>query len=86
MRINPIHSMNTNPYKKVAETDMDKMPAKKTKDKLEISTEAKELLQGSEWAVERQKKVNELKKLIESGDYEINYKKTAEKLLDYWKK
>lgn len=86
MRINPIHSMNTNPYKKVAETDMDKIPTKKTKDKLEISTEAKELLQGSEWAAERQKKVNEIKKLIESGDYEINYKKTAEKLLDYWKK
>ncbi|MFA8437294.1 flagellar biosynthesis anti-sigma factor FlgM [Pueribacillus sp. YX66] len=84
MKINPIHSMGTNPYKKVAKEDMGKQEKKKERDQLEISTEAKQLLNGTEWT-ERDKKVHELKKLIESGKYEINYKKTAEKLLDYWK-
>lgn len=85
MRINPIHSMNTNPYKKVIEADAEKQAMKKGRDKLEISSEAKELLQSSEWSSEREKRINELKKLIESGSYELNYKKTAEKLLDHWK-
>lgn len=84
MKINPIHSMNTNPYKKVIEADTEKRVVKKGRDQLEISSEAKELLQGSEWSAEREKKINELKTLIESGNYKVNYKQTAEKLLDYW--
>lgn len=84
MKINPIHSMNTNPYKNTAKEEVEQQTKTKERDQLEISSEAKQLLNGSEWT-DREKKVHELKALIESGKYEINYKKTAEKLLDYWK-
>ncbi|PWA12629.1 flagellar biosynthesis anti-sigma factor FlgM [Pueribacillus theae] len=85
MKINPIHSMKTNPYKKAAENQPEK-PQTQHKDKLEISAQAKELLKKSELQSEREKKVNEIKKQYDAGNYEINYKKTAERLLDFWKK
>lgn len=76
--------MNTNPYKQVAKEEPGKQIKKSERDQLEISTEAKQLLSGTE-LTEREKKIQTLKQLIESGQYEINYEKTAEKLLQFWK-
>lgn len=85
MKIISIQSLKTNPYhKKVTKERLEKQLNKNGRDKLEISTEAKQLLTGAEMT-ERDKKIQEIQLLIESGNYEINYKKTAEKLLDYWK-
>ncbi len=83
MKINPIHSMNANPYKQVAKDEPGQAAKKKERDQLEISTEAQKLLDTER--TDREKKVQKLKHLIEIGKYEIDYKKTAEKLLDYWK-
>lgn len=84
MKIQPIQSMHTNPYyKKISKEQMEQQTKKEGKDKLEISTEAKQLLNGAE-LTEREKKILEIKALIESGNYKINYEKTAEKLLQFW--
>lgn len=82
MKINPIHSM-TNPYKQTTKEEVEQQSKKQKRDQIEISQEAKKMLDGSDLTA-REKKVHELKRLIESGEYEINYKKTAEKLLAYW--
>ncbi len=85
MKINSIQSLRTNPYqKKLTKERLENKTNKTDRDKLEISTEAKKLLTGAEMT-DREKRIEEIKTLIESGNYEINYKKTAEKLLNYWK-
>lgn len=53
-------------------------------DQLKISDEALQLLQGGK-NVERQQKVSEIKTLVQSGEYKIDYEKTAEKLLKFWR-
>lgn len=52
-------------------------------DQLNISREAKQLLQ-SEHNVERSKKVAEIKTLVQSEQYKIDYEKTAEKMLQFF--
>lgn len=48
-------------------------------DKVEFSPAAQEKI-----SVEREKRIEELKKQIESGTYKVDSKKIAEKLLDSW--
>lgn len=85
MKINSIQSLKTNPYqKKLARERLETKSNKNERDKLEISTEAKKLLTGAE-TTDREKRIQEIKTLIESGSYEINYTRTAEKLLNFWK-
>lgn len=85
MKINSLQSVKTNPYqKKITKERLETKSNKNERDKLEISTEAKKLLTGVEMT-DREKRIQEIKTLIESGDYEINYKRTAEKLLNFWK-
>lgn len=80
-------SMNVNPYKK----QLDKMKsinseAGKKADKLEISSEAKQLLNGSRFEAERQEKIESLKQQIESGTYQVDPKKVAQKMYEFWTK
>ena len=86
MKINPLHSMNTNPYQKMAEQQQRLKPQSGGKDKLEISSKAKELLQRSDVEHNRQQKVAEIKKQYDAGDYEIHFARTAEKFIDFWTK
>ncbi|WP_423799775.1 flagellar biosynthesis anti-sigma factor FlgM [Neobacillus sp. SAB-20_R2A] len=48
-------------------------------DKVEFSPAAQEKI-----SAEREKRIEELKKQIESGTYKVDSKKIAEKLLDSW--
>jgi len=53
-------------------------------DQLDISTEAKHLQLKQAQSAERNNYINELKQLIQAGEYEINYDKTAQKMIDFW--
>lgn len=53
-------------------------------DQLKISNEALKLQQ-SEGHLVRREKVKELKSLVQSGEYTIDYEQTAQKLVDFWK-
>lgn len=52
-------------------------------DQLNISHKALQLLK-SEKNAERSQKVSELKTLVQSGQYKIDYEKTAEKMLNFF--
>ncbi len=83
MKINNIGHVNINPYNK----QMEKMEANakaSKRDKIEISIEAKELQKGNPIELERKKMVEELKNKVDSGQYEIEPKKIAEKMYSFW--
>lgn len=86
MKINRIGSMGVNPYNLQAnKLENVKSPYKANRDKLEISSAAKEMQLGS-IADERQKKVEQLKLQVENGTYALNPKATAKGIIDFYSK
>jgi negative regulator of flagellin synthesis FlgM len=53
-------------------------------DELQISNEAKEMYGKNVKEVERQEKINALKAQVQSGEYQVNNQKVAEKIVGYW--
>lgn len=56
------------------------------KDQIKISTEAKKLQENNQIDIERSKYVNEIKQLVQSGEYKVEHDKTAQKMIDFWTK
>ena len=83
VKINGFRPVNVNPYQKQLDKT-EKTQSAKQKDQLEISQEALDLQKGSQFEVDRQQKVAELKSKVESGDYQVDPKKTAQKLYSFW--
>lgn len=83
MKINNYNPVNMNPYKKQMEKNATAQNIKK-EDKVEISKAALEL-QGTQDEV-RLEKIQELKKQISEGTYQVDSKEVAEKILSFWKK
>ncbi|WP_413378366.1 flagellar biosynthesis anti-sigma factor FlgM [Alkalihalobacillus sp. 1P02AB] len=84
MEINPYRRVGNHMYQKQAEK-MEALPKKALKrDQLQISTEALKLQQTNPLVTERQVRVNELKKQVESGEYKVNPEKVAQAFYDYW--
>lgn len=83
MKINNLQGMNINPYKKQAEK-YEQIQSSNRKDKIEISSEAKQLQKLGTFEAERKEKVEAIKKQVESGNYEINPRKIAEKMYSFW--
>lgn len=53
-------------------------------DQLDISLEAKHLQMQQAQSAERENYVAELKELVQSGEYKVNYDKSAQKMIDFW--
>ena len=86
MKINGVGRMGVNPYNLQAnKLENVKSPYKANRDKLEISSAAKEMQLGS-IVDERQKKVEQLKLQVESGTYALNPKATAKGIIDFYSK
>ncbi|WP_400243409.1 flagellar biosynthesis anti-sigma factor FlgM [Niallia sp. JL1B1071] len=83
MKINNFNPVNMNPYKKQIEKNEATQNIRK-EDKVEISKAALEL-QGTQDDV-RLEKIQELKKQISNGTYQVDSKEVAEKILSFWKK
>ncbi|MEI3607473.1 flagellar biosynthesis anti-sigma factor FlgM [Pseudogracilibacillus sp. SE30717A] len=56
------------------------------KDQLNISDAAKKMQMNEKHSVDRAKRIAELKKLVQSGEYKIDYEKTAQKMNSFWSK
>ena len=87
MKINKINIPPVNPYRaNQMKTEQVKEQAKVKTDKLEISSEAKQLSEVSPVTIGRNEKVQQLKAQIESGNYEVNPEQLASKLINYFNK
>jgi len=77
-----------NPYIQLYRQNQRTVKTEKTNkpkdDQLKISNEAIKLQQ-NEGHLVRREKVSEIKSLVQSGEYRINYERTAQKLLEFWK-
>lgn len=87
MKINETQRISAlNQYQKQNETRTSEGTRKKQTDKVQISTEAKELLMTSQTSnAGRAEKIAELKKEVSTGTYHVDAGAIAEKLLPYLK-
>ncbi|MGP4073863.1 flagellar biosynthesis anti-sigma factor FlgM [Piscibacillus sp. B03] len=83
MKINGVNGANLNPYQKQMQKQQ-QLQSSQPKDKLEISNEAKQLQEGNGIVQARKEKVENLKQQVQSNEYDVNPKKTAEKMIDFW--
>jgi len=84
MKINSTNGANLNPYVNHLNKQSIKNSGMQKKDQLEISAQAKELQKGNPFVEARQQKVSELKEQIQKGEYDVDAKKTSEKMIDFW--
>ncbi len=54
------------------------------KDQLQISDEALKLQQKNPLVLDRQERVDELKKQVQNGEYKVQPEKVAKAFYDYW--
>lgn len=77
-----------NPYLNVYKTNQPTVKPHKDEgikdDQLNISSKALQL-QKNEMMASRKQHIADIKALVQSGEYKVNYEKTAEKLLDFWR-
>lgn len=87
MKINKVNIPAINPYR-ANELKVDQSVQQKTQqaDKLEISSEAKELSKMTSYATERKDHVQKIKEQIEAGTYQVNAEDIAKSLIQYYKK
>ena len=87
MKINPMQPSSVNPYKiNQMKTDQIEQKSKVKADKLEISSEAKQLSETSPFTIERNERVQQLKAQVQSGTYDVNPDELASNLVNYFKR
>ncbi len=86
MKIQKFNLPAINPYKtnQLKEDQLEQRTKMKT-DKIEISTEAKQLSEKSPFTIERNERVQQLKNQIEAGTYEVDAEHLASNLVKYFK-
>lgn len=86
MKIEKFNLPAINPYKaNQLKAEQTEQKAKVKTDKLEISSEAKQLSEKSSFTVERNERVQELKAQVQAGTYEVNPEQLAANLVKYFK-
>ncbi|MFJ7932820.1 flagellar biosynthesis anti-sigma factor FlgM [Sporosarcina sp. NPDC096371] len=86
MKIQKFNLPAVNPYKtNQLKAEQMERKSKMGTDKLEISTEAKQLSEASPITIERKERVEQLKAKIESGTYKVDAEQLASNLANYYK-
>lgn len=85
MKINGLnHSNNIHAYKKNME-NLQSTQGRDRRDQLEISSEAKQLQQNSQYTDARQNKIDSIKEKIDAGQYRVDDFATAKKFYEFWR-
>lgn len=87
MKINNVNLSPVNPYKANelnAQKSVKSLGAQT--DKLEISSQAKQLSEISSYSAERNERIQEIKAQIDAGTYKVDSREIAKNLLSYYKK
>ncbi|WP_421381464.1 flagellar biosynthesis anti-sigma factor FlgM [Bacillus salacetis] len=85
MKINNINTPRLNPYNKQLNKIDQAKSINKPSDKVEISSEAKDMQIANQFNVERQEKVKNLKVQVENGTYKVNHQELAKSLKNFYK-
>ncbi len=86
MKIQKFNLPAINPYKaNQLKAEQSEQKAKMKTDKLEISSEAKQLSETSTSTAERNERVQQLKAQVQAGTYEVNPEQLASNLVKYFK-
>lgn len=85
MKIQGPNHTNFNPYKNQLHKQTEVNKEVNQQDKLQISSQAKELRDSAKPSAERTAYVEKIKNAVESGEYQVNYDKTAQKMIAFWK-
>lgn len=86
MKIEGPNLTNLHAYQNKVNKQTDYKQGTAPKDQLNISSEAKHLQESKQINKERTAYVQEIKNAVQSGEYEVDFKKTAEKMIDFWSK
>ncbi|MCM3354562.1 MULTISPECIES: flagellar biosynthesis anti-sigma factor FlgM [Bacillus] len=87
MKINQFGTQSVNPYQKNYEKQAVQKNAAQPKDKIEISSQAKELQNASDAVTgSRQEKIAQLKAQIENGSYKVDANHIAKNMINFYKK
>ncbi|WP_106496664.1 flagellar biosynthesis anti-sigma factor FlgM [Lentibacillus sp. Marseille-P4043] len=86
MKIHGPNQTNFNPYKNHIQKQQEYKKDSNKLDQLEISNQAKKLQENSQPSAERSKYVQDIKKAVESGEYQVNPEKAAQKMIAFWSK
>jgi len=71
--------------KQIKLSQVEKVKTLQNEDQLHISSKAKELFaKNSGVDLERQEKINSLKEKIQSGNYQVDSRKVADKVYQFW--
>ncbi|MCT2537250.1 flagellar biosynthesis anti-sigma factor FlgM [Aquibacillus koreensis] len=85
MKIQGPNNSRINPYQKQMNKQAEiKKDVQNKEDKLQISDEAKRMQSSEEPSAARQKHVDQIKQSVQSGNYTVDPKLTAQKLLNFW--
>lgn len=83
MKIQGPNSTNLNPYKRQLQSYQNERK-QSYKDELKISKEAQQLQETNQVTKERATHIQNIKKQIDSGEYEVNYEQVAQKMINFW--
>ncbi|WP_099159874.1 flagellar biosynthesis anti-sigma factor FlgM [Virgibacillus ndiopensis] len=86
MKIHGPNQTNFNPYKNNMQKQTDLKKGTNQQDQLQISNQAKRLQENVKPNAERAAYVQDIKKAVESGEYQVNPEKTAQKMIAFWTK
>lgn len=83
MKIQGPNSTNLNPYQRQI-NNYKKQQKQTYQDELNISKEAQQLQETNQVTKARSKHVQNIKELVDSGEYKVNYDKVAQKMINFW--
>ena len=86
LKINGPNQTNLNPYQKQINKQAETGPKKQVTDKIEISETAKQMQESGKSDSVRKKLVDQVKSDVQQGNYQVDAKATAKKMLDFWSK
>ena len=85
MKINNFGMQPLNAYNNAKRQKQVQNQSKSFADRIEISTQAKDMTVTSQYEAARAAKVSKLKEEIQSGEYKVNARQVAEDMLKYYK-
>ncbi|WP_242517931.1 flagellar biosynthesis anti-sigma factor FlgM [Halobacillus sp. GSS1] len=86
LKINGPNHTNINPYQKQMNKQAEIGQKKQATDKIEISETAKQMQESGKNDSVREKLVDQVKSDVQQGNYQVDAKATAKKMLDFWSK